>query len=211
MDLLVIRHALPERVERDDGMPADPPLSTLGHRQSRRLAERLAEEPIDHLYVSPMRRAGETVAPFAELSGLAPVVEAGVAEFDRDSDSYVPMEELKATDHDAWLAMVEAGGMPDGGDPVAFQRTVVEAMERIVDAHRGQTVAVVCHGGVINSWAAQVLGLPEPFFFEPRYTSINRFVCSSRGHRSLHSLNELDHLRGLPRAEDHWSPETAGR
>lgn len=206
MDLLVIRHALPERVERDDGAPADPPLATLGLRQARRLAERLRDEHIDRLYVSPMQRARQTAAPYAEHSGLEPIVEAGVAEFDRDSASYVPMEELKATDPEAWLQMVEAGGMPDGQDPLAFQRVVVDAMERIITAHRGERVAVVCHGGVINSWAAHVLGLADPFFFEPRYTSINRFVCSSRGHRSLGSLNEIDHLRGLPKPEDHWSP-----
>ncbi|MEO1063836.1 MAG: histidine phosphatase family protein [Actinomycetota bacterium] len=208
MDLLVIRHALPERVERDDGAPADPPLSTLGHRQARRLAERLTDDGIDRLYVSPMQRARQTAAPFAEASGLTAVVEPDVAEFDRDSDSYVPMEELKATDYEAWAAMVAEGGMPEGADPIAFQRTVVAALERIIAAHRGETVAVVCHGGVINAWGAHVLGLGDPFFFEPRYTSINRFVCSSRGHRSVHSLNELDHLRGLPRPEDHWSPAT---
>lgn len=207
----MIRHALPERVERADGAPADPPLSTLGHRQARRLAERLLEERIDHLYASPMQRARQTADPFAAASGLPTVVEPDVAEFDRDSASYVPMEELKATDYDAWLAMVADGGMPEGADPIMFQRTVVAAMERIIDTHRGETVAVVCHGGVINAWGAHVLGLADPFFFEPRYTSVNRFVCSSKGHRTIHSLNELDHLRGLPKPEDHWSPETAER
>ena len=33
MELLLIRHALPIRIENTDGRPADPPLSALGHLQ----------------------------------------------------------------------------------------------------------------------------------------------------------------------------------
>ncbi len=205
MELLVVRHALPLRRQTTDGSPADPPLGELGIRQADRLAEWLADEHLDALCVSPMVRARQTARPVAERTGLDPVVVDGVAEFDRHADAYVPMEELKATDHDAWLALVDNGGLLPGQDPIEFQRTVVDALEEVVAQHRGRTVAVVCHGGVINAWAAHVLGLAEPFFFEPRYTSINRFACSSRGHRSVSSLNEIGHLRGLPMPEDHWS------
>ena len=40
----------------------------------------------------------------------------------------------------------------------------------------GKTVAVTCHGGVVNVWAAHVLGLPSKMFFNPYYTrpSISR-------------------------------------
>ena len=46
MELLVIRHGLPLRIERDDGEPADPELSELGQRQADRIAEWLSDEPI---------------------------------------------------------------------------------------------------------------------------------------------------------------------
>ena len=82
-------------------------------------------------------------------------------------------------------------------DPEAFRRGVVEAMERLVSANPGRTVAVVCHGGVINAYAAQVLGIDRVLFFEPRYASINRFAASRQGTRSVVSLNETAHLRGL--------------
>lgn len=210
VDLLLIRHALPLRVERADGRPADPPLADLGHEQSRRLAEWLVAEHVDALYTSPMQRAVETAAPYAQASGLAPTVEPGVSEFDRDSASYVPMEELKAKDYDAWLQLVENGGFDDGVDPEEFRTTVVDALEGIIDAHRGETVAVVCHGGVINAWATKVVGLDEHFFFEPLYTGISRFVCSSRGHRSVMSLNEIPHLRGLTTARETFANGATG-
>ena len=57
---------------------------------------------------------------------------------------------------------------------------------------------MVCHGGVINTWAAHVLGLETTLFFEPVYTSISRFLASASGERSLASLNEAAHLRAGP-------------
>ncbi len=195
----MIRHALPLRVEREDGTPADPGLSELGHLQAERVGDWLTDEPAVHaLYVSPMRRALATAEPITERLGLEPVVEEGVAEFDRDADAYVPMEELKATNYERWQTMVsDHAVMFHGGDVVAFREGVVQAMERIIAAHRGQRVVVVCHGGVINAWATHVLGLESVFVFDPNYTSINRFLGASSGERSIVSLNETAHLRGL--------------
>ena len=193
MELLLIRHALPIRVEGADG-PADPPLSAAGHRQAIALAEWLVPEPLDALYVSPMVRARETAAPLAALRGVEAVVEEGVAEFDKDADSYVPMEELKAAGDPRWQEIVDGGYFGDTS-PEEFQATVVDAVERIVGAHPGGTAAVVCHGGVINAYLAHVLGLDDLLFFEPAYTSISRVEASRRGHRMIVSVNERAHLR----------------
>ncbi len=46
MDLILIRHALPERAD-GDRATADPPLAPLGHRQAAATAEFLAGERID--------------------------------------------------------------------------------------------------------------------------------------------------------------------
>ncbi len=69
MELLLIRHGLPVRIENTDGTPADPPLSPAGLDQSRRLAQWLEFESIDALYASPMKRAHETAVPFSERDG----------------------------------------------------------------------------------------------------------------------------------------------
>ena len=195
MELLLIRHALPVRIEGADG-PADPPLAEDGHRQARALADWLAPEPIDRLYVSPLTRARETAAPLAEARGMEPVVEEGVAEFDKDADSYVPMEELKASGDPRWHEIVGGGYFGDTS-PDEFQSTVVRAVERIIADNPGGRVAVVCHGGVINAYLAHVLDLDDLLFFEPAYTSISRVVASRRGHRMLLSANETAHLRDL--------------
>jgi probable phosphoglycerate mutase len=190
MELLLIRHALPVRV--DEGAaegPADPALADAGRRQAAALAEWLAEEKVDAIYCSPMRRALETATPLAARLGLEAIIEDGVAEYDRDALSYIPIEELKAAGDPRWHQVPE--------QPEHFRGVVVEAIERIVAAHPAQRVAVVCHGGVVNAYAAHVLGIDDVLFFLPHYTSISRIMAASTGERSIASLNEAAHLRQL--------------
>ncbi|MEL7206809.1 MAG: histidine phosphatase family protein, partial [Actinomycetota bacterium] len=78
-----------------------------------------------------------------------------------------------------------------------FARTAINAVERTSDANPGRTVAAVCHGGVINTYLADLLDIDRPMFFEPSYTGITRLRAARNGLRSLVSVNETPHLRGV--------------
>ena len=195
MEIVLIRHGLPMRVETTDGVAADPSLSRIGLMQAVEAADWLVGIKIEAIYSSPLQRARETAEPFAQRSGLEIVIEDDVSEFDRDSSTYIPMEELKAQDYEAWKAFVD-GGYGDDVDMLAFQATVVRGVESIIERHSGERVAVFCHGGVVNMWASHVLDMPPRLFTDVRYASASRFLCASTGERSLVSLNETQHLRG---------------
>ena len=190
MELIFIRHGLPVRIDEGDGEgPADPALSDVGRRQALALAAWMADERVDAIWVSPMRRARETAVPLAERLALPVTIDDDLAEFDRDALSYIPLEELRAAKEPGWNEVPER--------PEHFHTSVVTAVERIIAAHPRQRVAVVCHGGVINAYAGHVLKIDEPLFFLPDYTSVNRILAASTGERSIGSLNETPHLRGL--------------
>ncbi len=195
MELLLIRHALPERVETKDGSPADPPLSAIGRAQAERMARWVAAEKVGAVYASPMRRARQTADALAGLLGAPVEIDAGLVEMDHLSDVYVPLEQLKAQDYPRWQEMVQRGGLYAGVDLTAFRRNVVASIERAIAVHRGGRIAVVCHGGVINAWAGHVLGIADPFFLDVAYTGVSRFLAASTGERSVRSLNETAHLR----------------
>ena len=72
--------------------------------------------------------------------------------------------------------------------------TLLIGDESFADRHPGQRVAVVCHGGVINAFLADVLDLDKMLFFHPDYTSISRVLVARSGARSLQSVNETGHL-----------------
>jgi probable phosphoglycerate mutase len=188
LELILVRHGLPERSDTS----SDPPLSELGRDQARRVAQALARDRVDAVISSTMRRAIETAEPFAALAGHEVCAHDGICEFDRASGQYVPLEVLKREDYAAWQAFVSRGADPD---IAAFQKTVVETLEAVVAQNSGRTVAVFCHGGVINVWTAHVLGMAPRLFFEPAYCSVHRYLCARSGERNLVSLNDTGHLR----------------
>jgi probable phosphoglycerate mutase len=195
VELILVRHARPERIEHSEDH-ADPALTDLGRRQAERLARYLAEEPISAVYSSPYTRARETAEPLAVLLGLAVTVVDDVAEWDRTSTEYLPVEELRAAG-DERLREVTSDVWRDLDLMLPFRRRVVDALDGLIAAHPGQRIVVACHAGVINVYLGEVLGLPidRRGFHYPNYTSVHRVAASRSGVRTVVTINETAHLR----------------
>ena len=195
MEIVFVRHGLPLRVELETGI-ADPELAAEGHEQAEKMAAYLGVEDVEAVYVSPLRRALETARPLCKVLGLEAVVSEGVAEFDRNSREYVPVEELRATNDPRWEKLLRGEWDGVDEDPSIFKARVVETVEDMIARHPGGRVVVVCHGGVINQYLAHVLGIETHIgFFYPKYTSIHRVMAARSGQRSIVSINEASHLR----------------
>lgn len=196
---MLIRHGLPVRRELETGA-ADPELSEAGLAQARHLADYLSSETIDAVYASPLRRAYQTAQPLAVVHSREIIIVDDVAEWDRNSTEYIPIEELKAANDPRWQALVRGEWTVHEESPEQFRGRVVERIESLIADHSGQRIAVVCHGGVVNAYLAHVLGLGMQQFFYPNYTSIHRVAAARTGERSIVTVNETAHLRrtGLP-------------
>ena len=199
MELLLIRHAEPIRIGPGevDGS-ADPPLTERGRDQADRLAAWLEPEGIDHVVMSPLLRARETTAPLLRHFARTAEIDHVLTEYDARADHYIPIEELRVTKDERWTAMVEGRWEEFGGEePAAFRARIVPRIDEIAAAHPGERVAVVCHGGVINVYLADVLGIDRLLWFDPAYTSVSRVMASRDRIRSLVTLNETAHLQGV--------------
>jgi probable phosphoglycerate mutase len=109
-----------------------------------------------------------------------------------------PVEDLRAANDPRWQAMLDGEWESDESEE-EFRARAIGAIEKIVADHRGERVAIVCHGGVINSYLAHILTLANGYergFFYPNYTSIHRVAAASSGERSIVTINETSHLRG---------------
>lgn len=196
MELLLIRHGLPVTRTVSEGR-ANPELAAEGHQQAEHLARYLADESIHAIYASPLQRAHQTAIPLARTHGLDIITEDGVAEYDRDSSEYVPVEELKARNDPRWQAMLAGEWDHPTLTRAEWVNSVVSAVEGIIGRHPSRKVAVVCHGGVLSAYLAWVLGTRnESNFFYPNYTSIHRVAAARSGERQILTMNETFHLRG---------------
>jgi broad specificity phosphatase PhoE len=197
MQLLLVRHGEPLAVSEQVG-GADPSLSPQGHDQAAALGAWVAAggEHVVEVVVSGMRRAQETAAPAARALGLDVVVDPELAEFDVGRPDYQPVHARLGSDDPDWRRISE-GWFPEFVDAEAFTARVKGAFGRIVDRHRDagrDSVLVVCHAGVINTFLAGELGLARPLTFPLDHGGVSRVLVSRTGRVRVRSVNETGHV-----------------
>ena len=196
MKLLLIRHSEP-----DPGRDTlDPPLTEHGRRMAAETGQWLAGEGIAAVYSSTSRRALETAELIAESAGAPVVKRGGLAEFG-DGQEYVTVDELRRNGDGRWAAMAAGDLALFGTDADTFRAEVSAAIGAIVDAHPGETVAVVAHAGVINAYLGGMLEIDRLLWVELDYAAICRVAISRQGVRSVLALNERPHSCGLPSSD----------
>jgi probable phosphoglycerate mutase len=127
----------------------DRPLNEYGRRQARELAERLAGDGISAVYASDLIRARETAEIVAARLGLEVVLDPDLRE-----KNWGNWEGLTADER----AHVEF----EGESTEEHRARILRAVQRIVDAHPGERVAVVTHGGSLRRIQAAVSGVALP-------------------------------------------------
>ena len=182
--LYLIRHGRASRRSSEEaltprGRVADPPLDDVGLQQAAVLSRRLLKmEPPAGLYVSPLARARQTLAPYEAATGRAATVVDDLAEWYGGAWEFKEFEEM-LLEHPEMpgrilrqdpVLFLAPGGEPQEG----FRARVVDAVEAIVRRHPDGDVWIVCHGGVINAYVGMLLGIQEQeMFYLPPNTSLN--------------------------------------
>ena len=206
--LVLIRHGESEsNVARREGRLSDfdPPLTGVGRQQAERVGERMARYGVDVVYASPLQRAYDTgneiarrlkmdVRVIDDLQEInEPLRERGEA-----FDENLPLPE--GVTHDDIKRKFEANptwdNLPGSESSSHFRTRIVRAIDQIVADCPGKKVAIACHGGVIQSYVAHVLGITSDF---PIY-AFNASITSIRAagdRRVIWRLNDLAHLEGM--------------
>jgi 2,3-bisphosphoglycerate-dependent phosphoglycerate mutase len=198
MQLLLVRHGEPLAARAEPGAAgADPALSERGHLQARRLAQWLGSQPeradVTEVVTSTMVRARQTAEPVRAALDLGATEVADLVEFDHGRPEYRPVHERDDADPD-WQA-IRAGEFPSFVDGAAFRARVDGAFHALAQRHPGRdTVLVVCHAGVINTYLTGLLGIPRPLVFPLHHTSVSRVLVSRSGGARVRSVNETQHV-----------------
>lgn len=147
----LVRHAETAAPTMFHGAESDIELGEHGHRQAAAAIPWFAELRPTVVVSSKMRRATQTAAPLAAALGLPHLFEAELHERKVGSLSRMPRAEA---DHiwDETVRHWESGdtaySFPGMESFDALRARVVPAFERVVSAHPGGRVVIVCHGVV---------------------------------------------------------------
>jgi 2,3-bisphosphoglycerate-dependent phosphoglycerate mutase len=201
-DLIIVRHAESAPWRSDVEVPqwnghGDPPLAAVGREQALRLADRLQHEQIDAIYVTPLRRTSETIAPLAERLGITPVVEPDLREVHlgewEDDGAF---RRNISEGHEIALRMFAEQRwdvIPGAESTADFATRLRRGIERIVAAHPDQRVVVVVHGGVIGTLLSVATGSEGFAFITADNASISEIVV--HGDRWIvRRFNDIAHL-----------------
>ena len=192
MQLILVRHGLPVRGK-------NPGLSATGQHQAQETANYLETLKIDKLVSSPLKRAQETGLSLSRALQKPMTLIEGLAEFDKDSDFYIPPSEWRLENPEAYRAFAKDPYGYGGVDTVEFFEAVIGSFERLIGDHSGQTVVAFTHGVVTNVICAHTLNLPlAPLYFFPDYASITRIRGNASGKKTIFSLNETSHFSKPP-------------
>lgn len=181
------------------GAQWDPPLSVEGREQARLLAARLRVMDLEPfvVYASPLRRARETAQAFASEAGVEVAFHDDLVEVHIGEWEGVPFEEIVEADPDiAWSLRNQQAiwHRAPGAEPaVRFRERVRSAVESIVADHPDRNPLLFVHGGVINAYVGELLGLGHEMFFLPENTSLNSVEVDGPT-RTVRFLNDVLHL-----------------
>jgi broad specificity phosphatase PhoE len=202
MQVLLVRHALPNRSEHGQG--SDPQLSEAGVEQAARLPAALARFPIVRVVSSPQQRAVQTAQPVAAATGLTVEIDDRLAEYDREMTHYLPIEALRTERPADWARMAQ-GQLPGGVDVDAFLARIGAALADIsTAADPADTVAVFSHGGVINVLLHQILGTKRMLSFPIDYVSVTRLLYARTGQPTVAAVNGTEHVWDLLPRNQRW-------
>lgn len=199
----LVRHGQTEwnRVERFRGR-AELELNDTGRRQAQAVARRLAAEfPLAAIYSSPLRRAWETAEAIGAAAGLKVQALPGIIDLDYGQWEGLTPEEAAERDparYALWLSQPHLVHLPGGESLGQVRERAGAALHQVIEAHQGQTIALVSHRVVCKVLMCLVLGLDNAHFWriEQDTGAINIFEWRG-GLFIVQQFNDTCHLRGL--------------
>lgn len=193
-ELILVTHALTlwNKQGRIQGH-VDTPLCRQGRYMAQCLASCLAEQRIEAIYSSDLRRTLQTASPVAQAKGLViqtePKLREGRSKRQETSDEYplLPFGVETETEKDVLDRMLEV-------------------MHGIAAKHCNQQVLVVSHAGAVELFINKILEMSKQSFllFKNTRTALNKFIHND-GFWYCVQLDDAGHLRREYNVcKNHW-------
>lgn len=204
--ILLIRHGQSQgNAEGRFGGHTATPLSVRGRRQAEATARALATEKISAIYSSDLPRAVETAMPLARMTGLD--VERAEAFRERSVGVMegLTFEEAAAQHPEQYAALIgrDFEHVILGGESYRqMLNRAANRLDRIIEQHCGQQIAIFSHTGTICILALHLMGALDAPTLRPVWISTSNCGITSISLRSdgfvrVKTMNDTRHLVGL--------------
>jgi alpha-ribazole phosphatase len=182
--LWLIRHPEPEPSARGRCYGSlDVALAGEGVQQAHAIAHAFANEPLAAIYASPRQRCTHAARILAAARTCTLETVDALRELDFgafEGRSYDEIAALYPDLYRQWMERPTETHFPEGESFRQMSARVLGAARELLTRHRGDSIALITHGGPIRVILADALSMPPASIFriEQRYGSINRIRYS---------------------------------
>jgi len=183
--LLFIRHAQTDMAGTFCGH-SNPPINEDGRLQVRELIARLATEHFETIYSSDLHRAVETADVLADAFAVPVVTRPALREIYFGEWEGLQWSEIEQRDPAyarRWVESFPALPALGGESFAAFERRVIDEVDRLLGLAENKRVAVVTHGGVMRVVLRSFLGFSEQEAWDKTKSYCCTFDCDLVGGR----------------------------
>lgn len=222
MEIVIVRHAEPEWVK--DGLSVDnPPLTQRGHEQADLVADVLATEHFDEIFVSPLVRTRQTAEPLLKKLGRDLVIADWLEEIRNPIWHGTPQERAEAawraekskSSHERWSGIDGGESVTDFVDRINIGVSLfleenglfrsdnsLPVWHDSSDFRETKRIALIAHAGTGSVSLCHMLGMqPTPWEWERLvigHASINRISTLRLGDGITFGLTRLSDNEHLP-------------
>lgn len=178
----------------------DIPLNTTGLQQARQLAQALADTHLAHIYSSDLLRAWSTAQALAQANGAPLTPNAALRERSFGDYEGARFADIELSDPAAalrWRKRDPAFAPPQGESLQVLQARVAQVVAELAARHLGQHIALVAHGGVLDSLyrLATRQDIQAPRTWELANTGVNRLLWTPDSGLTLIGWGDTSHLQ----------------
>lgn len=184
----------------------DIPLNEKGKKQAAVLASYLESTHFDHIYSSDLSRAAETAMVIAASKNITPIFDTRLRECSAGKLEGKTLEQMLSL-HPSEVALYREDEInylpPEGERRKDFVARVSDFAIEKAENHPGQSLAFVCHGGVIRALLSDILakdfGLTTTHFSHAfRVDNCSVSVLKYKDKKwEICTINDTTHLNGM--------------
>lgn len=178
---------------------SDIDLSALGVEQANLLAQRLANQRIDAIYASDLKRAIKTAEGIANTHQLFVHIIPELREIsfgDWEGLDYNTINSKWPGEVERFFKNADSVVIPNGETFCEVEQRACTIVQKIIKQHPDQTIVIVSHGGTIRTLLAHALHIPLKYIWNIRQdnTAVNILKYFDK-QVVIELLNDTHHLK----------------